>query len=540
MQRQWLAVLFVPLVVLLAPAARAQEAPTVVVRVKSLDALLQNLNLVVKLVGQEEAANQIEGLIKSKIGKKGLEGVDTTRPFGAYVRFGKTLDEINGAILVPMIDEKTFLGLLENLSIEVTKDKNDIYTHKTGKGFDLYFRFANRYLYITSVGTESIQLKNLIDPAKALAITGDATISVVARIDQIPDDAKLFALAALDGAIVAAQQKKEPNESKVQQEFRVALLKEFNKLGAGIIREAAELRFNLDISDATKEMTVNFSVTGKPGSDLAKSIQAVGNLKSPLAGLATKDIAFQGSMHLALPDALKQSLNSLIDEAAAKSLASIENATKKKQAEALFEAILPTAKAGDFQVVAAILGPKADRYTIVAGLKLKDGVKLGNTVHGLIKDAIKDIPPEFRDKIALDIDSVGTVKIHKFELSNLSKDANTAKLLDLFGDSNIYIAFRDDALLVAMGTESLATLKSAIAKTGSVPSQPLVFDFDLARMAKWTVKTPEQKELAAKLFPGGENGRVRLSIEGGAALTARLQMRLSVLEFLAKLKKDQE
>jgi len=199
--------------------------------------------------------------------------------------------------------------------------------------------------------------------------------------------------------------------------------------------------------------------------------------------------------------------------------------------------MLPTAKSGDFQLVAAILGPKADRYTIVAGLKLKDGAKLGNTVHGLIKDVINDIPPEFRDKIALDIDSVGAVKIHKFVLP---KDANTDKLLDFFGNGDIYIAFRDDALLVAMGKESLATLKSAIAKTGSAASQPLVFDFDLARMAKWTVKTPEQKALAEKLFPGGESGRVRLSIEGGAALTARLQMRLSVLEFLAKVKKDQE
>jgi hypothetical protein len=426
---------------------------------------------------------------------------------------------------------------LENLSIEVTKDKNDIYTHKTGKGFDLYFRFANQYLYITSLNTESIQAKNLIDPARALAIKGDSTISVVARIDQIPEEAKLFALAALEGAIVDAQKKKDPNESKLQEEFRIAMLREANKLGGSIIREAAELRFDLDISDATKEMTVNFSVAGKPGSELAKSIQTVGSMKSPLAGLVTKDVAFQGSMHLALPDALKQTLNNLIDEAASKSLATIENADKKKQAEALFKAILPTAKAGDFQVVAAILGPKADRYTIVAGLKLKDGVKLGNTVHGLIKDTLKDIPPEFREKIGLDIDSVGAVKIHKFVLP---KDANTDKLLDFFGDGDIYIAFRDDALLVAMGKESLATLKSAIAKTGSAPSQPLVFDFDLARMAKWAVKTPEQKELAAKLFPGGESGRVRLAIEGGAALTARLQMRLSVLEFLAKVKKDQE
>ena len=195
MLRKWLAALVVPVFILVAPTVRAQEAPTVVVRVKSLNALLQNLNLVVKLVGQEEKANEIEGLIKSNIGKNGLKGIDTTRPFGAYVRFGKNLDEINGAILVPMRDESTFLDLLDSLNIEVTKDKNAIYTHKTGKGFDLYFRFANQYLYITSVNTESIQAKNLIDPAKALAMKGDATIAVVARIDQIPDIAKGFALS---------------------------------------------------------------------------------------------------------------------------------------------------------------------------------------------------------------------------------------------------------------------------------------------------------------------------------------------------------
>jgi hypothetical protein len=64
----------------LSPIARAgEQAPSVVVRVKSLQALLQNLNLVVKLIGQEEAANQIEGLIKSKIGKNGVNGIAQRR-----------------------------------------------------------------------------------------------------------------------------------------------------------------------------------------------------------------------------------------------------------------------------------------------------------------------------------------------------------------------------------------------------------------------------------------------------------------------------
>ena len=543
MRRSWLCVLCLPFLVAMAPAARAQgkpaDTPTIVVRVSSLNALLQNLNLVVKLVGQEEAAHQIEGLFKSKIGKKGIEGIDPARPFGAYVRFGKAIDDINGDILIPMADDKTFLNLLDNLSLKYVKDKNGIYTHKTDKNVDVYFRFAHKYLYITSINTSSILDKNLPDPAKALAVKTSAAISIVARIDQIPNDAKLIALAQLEETILAAQKKEQPGETKVQEAFRVALLRDVNKLGANLIREAGEVRFDLDVSDKTKELTVNLSVTGKSGSDLAKTIQALGELKSPLAGILKNDLAFQGAFHLALPDELNAAFGKVIDEVAKKSLDGIQDATKKKQAETLFKALLPTAKAGEFQVVAAVLGPKQDRYTFIGALKLKDGAKLGATIHDLVKEAlVKDIPLAERDKIQLNFDSVGTVKIHRFQLP---KDPKTAELLEqIAGDNHLYLAFRDDALFLALGKDALASLKAAVAKTGSAESLPLVFDFDVARMAKLMAKTQEQKDLAGKLFPAGQSGRVRLTIAGGASLNARLVLQLNVLEFLVKLQEKKE
>jgi hypothetical protein len=504
------------------------------VRVKSLNALLQNLNLVVKLVGQEEAAQQIEGLVKSKIGKMGLEGIDPSRSFGAYVRFGKAIDEITGAILIPMVDEKTFLTLLDNVGVNYAKDKDGIYTHKTNKNVDLYFRFAHQYLYITSVNTESIQNKNLPDPAKALAIPGDATISLVARVDQIPNDAKLIALAQLEEAILAAQRKEQPGQTKLQEAFRVALLSDFQKLGSSLIREAAEVRFDLDISDKTKEMTVNFTVTGKPGSDLAKTIKNIGDLKSPLASMVKKDVAFQGALHFALPDALNKAFINVITEVKDNALKGIQNDTKKDQAKALFEAMMPTAKAGELQIVAAVLGPKAQRYTFIGALKLKDGDKLGRTVHDLLKEALKDIPADQRGMIQLDFDRVGAIQIHKFVLP---KDPKIDKIISgVAGDNQLFLAFRDDALFLALGKEALATLKTALAKKDSAGSQPLVFDFEVARMALLMAQTQEHKDLAGKLFPDGENGRVRLTIEGGANLSAHLQMRLNVLEFLAKLK----
>jgi hypothetical protein len=538
MRRSWFAALTLLFVLFAAQAVQAGEkadTPTVVVRVQSLNALLQNLNLVVRLVGQEEAANQIEGLVKSKIGKKGLQGIDPSRPFGAYVRFGKAIDDINGAILIPMADQETFLTLLDNFGLNYVKDKDGIYTHKTNN-VDLYFRFAHKYLYITSLNTDSIQEKNLVDPAKALAIKSDAAIALVARIDQIPNDAKLIALAQFDEIIQAAQKNGPPNETKAQAEFRVALLRDANKIASSLIREAAEVRFDLDVSEKTKEMTVNFTVTAKPGSDFAKSIDTVGKLKSPLAGLVKKDLAFEGALHFALPEALQKAFDSVIDDVTSRSLEGIQNVDKKKQAETLFKAMMPTAKAGEYQVVAAVIGPKDDGYTFLGAIKLKEGDKLGKTVHDLIELALKDIPEAERGKIHLDFDAVGAIKIHKFEVP---KNPQIDKLIDdVAGDKYLYLAFRDDALFLALGKEALPTLKTALAKTDIAASTPLVFDFDVARMAKLMAQTQEQKELAAKLFPNGQNGRVRFAVEGGTSLSARLQMRLNVLEFLVKLKNE--
>lgn len=513
---------------------KAADTPALVVRVQSLNALLQNLGLVVKLVGQEEVANQIEGLVKSKIGAKGLEGIDPARPFGAYVRLGKAIDEINGAVLVPITDQKTFLTLLDTVGVQLTKDKDDIYTYKTNKNVDVYFRFAHKYLFLTSVSTDSIRDKNLLDPTKALAIGGNATISLVAHVDQIPKEVKLIALAQLEDAIIAAQKQAGANETKAQEQFRIALLREANRIGSNLIREAKDIRFDLDIDDKTKELTAAAMLLPMPGSDFAKTITALGTLNSPLAGLAGKDAAFHGAVHLALPESLTKAIGSVIDEAVEKSLDGIQNPMKKKQADTLFKAILPTAKSGEYQIVAIGVGPKKNRYTFLGAMKLTDGEKLGTALHDLLKDAISDIPVEQRDKFKLNIDSVGTTAIHRLEVP---KTPELAKLFEeIVGDNQLHFAFRADAVVFALGEDALPTLKTALANKTSVASTPLLFDFDVARMAMLIAQTPEQRQLAKKLFPAGETSRIRASFNGGAGLSARLQMQLSVLEFLAKVK----
>ena len=194
------------------------------------------------------------------------------------------------------------------------------------------------------------------------------------------------------------------------------------------------------------------------------------------------------------------------------SLDGIQDAETRKQAEKLLKALMPTLKAGEYQVVAAVIGPKDDRYTFLGAVKLKEGNELGKTGYDMTKALLANIPEAERDKIQLDFDAVGAVKIHRFELPTNPRIDPLIK--DIAGDKYLYLAFRDDALFVAMGKESLPTLKTAVARTDSVASTPLLFDFDVARMAKLMAQTPEQRDLAARLFPKGENGRVRFAVEG--------------------------
>jgi hypothetical protein len=513
--------------------AQDKTPPTVVVRAESLNALLSHLNLVVKLIGQDEAGTTIDGLIKSKIGNAGLEGIDPAQPFGAYVRFGKSMDDLQGAILIPMADEKAFLKFVGTLDPDLKKDNDGIYTYKT-KTADIFFRFAHKYAFVTTVNVQSIQDKNLVEPAKALNVAGASTFTVVAQIDQIPNDAKLLALEWLKETLIVAEKSGAAGETKPQEAFRVALLRDAHKFAAQIVREGGEARLDLGVNEKAKDLTVNVSVKAKPGSDLAKAIKDLGDVKSPLAGVFAENQAFQGAVNLKLSADLSKTFADLVAEVKQKSIEGIQSKEKQVQAALLFDALMPTATSGEWHAAAAVLGAREKQYGFVAAVKLKDGIKLGNTVRDLIAESLKDkaIPDAERDKIKLDFDSVGAVKIHRMQMPKEASDT----LQKLTGDDKVYLAFRDDALFLATGQDALPALKTAIGKTDAAASGSLSFDFDMARMAGMMAMTVEEKALASKLFPAGQSSRVRFAIDGGPALTVRLQMQFNALEYLMKAK----
>jgi len=535
MLRRWLSPLAILCVVALPSLARAQDAspPTSVVRVRSLEAVIDNIKMVVALAGKENVAEQIEGLIKTKIGADGLVGIDPKRPFGGYVRLSKDLEVPAGAVMIPIADEKAFLGLLENLTLKVTKDKKGIYSVslKPAVPVDIAFRFANKYAYVTALNLEALEPGNLVPPEKIFSANMPA-LSASVRLDQVPNAAKLIAVSVVEQKLEEEQNKRQPGETDKQRELRVQILKKVATQIRDVLEDGSELSVALDVSKKAGAVTADIRLSAMSKSNLAETIQKLGKTPSLFAGLAGADSAAHGLIHFIPAEDIRKALAGVVDEAMDKALASIQDEAKRKQAESLAKALAPTLRAGEIDVAFNLAGPgKNKNYNLIVAGKVKEGNHLGKTVRALVEDLLKSIPPAEAEKIKLDADAVGDIKIHRVEIQS----AFDPKARAVFGDNPIYVAFRDDAVFLALGEGALPALKKGLtAKPGE--ASPLAnFEVSLARIAPLLAKTDEQKEIVEKAFKDGEPGTVSVRLQGGADLRLSLSARLSVLQVLAQL-----
>ena len=154
-----------------------------------------NLNLVVKLVGQEEAARQIEGLVKSKIGNKGFEGIDPHAPSAlsslrqSHRRYpGPFWSDIRREIV------RRFTRKPEPRCQE--RQERHLHLQEQQKHRRLLpFRKQISLHHHRQHREHSGQKPRRSCPGVA---PRNATISILARVDQVPNEVKLIALAQLE------------------------------------------------------------------------------------------------------------------------------------------------------------------------------------------------------------------------------------------------------------------------------------------------------------------------------------------------------
>lgn len=510
--------------------AKNAEAPTFIVRLRSLDGLLADLKYLAALGGQEEQVKQVEAMLKGRAGEKGLEGFDTKRPIGLYGYAGPNGQDSTAVGLIPVKDEKAVLDLLERLNLKAEKGEGGLYTvTPENSPVPFYFRFVNKYAYVTARDEAAIAPGKLLKPEQVFGDGHHGLLSATFRIDRIPDGLKEIAAGQAGLRLAELRERQAEKESKVQKAFTGQVYKETNAQLKTLLNDGRELNLKLNVDRKSGDLTAEFSLDAKPGSKLAEGFAAMGEATSLFGGLAGKNSAVSFVLHYALTERLQKALGPVVDDAIRDAVKQESDPTKKALTEKMLKVLAPTLKAGEIDAAVELRGPSPKKlYTAVAGIKLRNGEQ----VEQAVKDLIRDLPEEQRAVIKLNAAKADGVSIHKVEVGNLLDDEARA----LFGDGPAYFAVRSDALLVAMGEHAQGALKTAL----SAPPQksPVVkVELSMARLAALQARdNKDAPEIAKKVFGDNKDAdKVIVVVEGGKALRARVSMKALVIKYVHML-----
>ena len=156
-------------------------------------------------------------------------------------------------------------------------------------------------------------------------------------------------------------------------------------------------------------------------------------------------------INMSLSPAMKKAIAPVIDEGIAKAIAEEKKPEAKEVAEQFLKVMTPTLKSGEFDIAITMRGPgKADKYSIVAGMKVKDGLGIDKT----LREVVKKLKPEEQARITFDAEKIGNVDVHKLDIA---KDVDP-KGKEMFGDGPMFVAFRPDAVYFAAGDNAITAL----------------------------------------------------------------------------------
>lgn len=511
-------VLFLPL-----EACRAQDAPTVVLRARSFDALQGQGRILLDQLGLGAAADRLVTQIKTRSGPRGLEGLDAGRPIGLFLHFNP---DPAGALLVPVASEKGFLDLLQRLDIRPERDAEGIYSFRVGLVIDVSMKFAGNYAWVTALNRNAFRTS--FDAEKVLGSTGPLLFGRV-RIDGIPKDARQMALAEFEQRMQEAS-KMATAGSPGQQALVSSIYQSFTKAFAQVLEEGKDLTLEADLDATKNEVHAQVKLQPREGTELARTF--ADKRTSVFPGKSSASQAFLGRVNVTLPPAVAKGITQFVEDAFQDAESRLSDPGRKKKAQSLLAALKPTLEAGELDAQLRLLGPAADgKLGFVLGLKTRQGDALGKTIRELVDESLKQMSPAERTKVHLDADAVGGMKIHRFDLP--AEDASVQRAQNLLGDPTLSVAFRSDAILFGLGADSLAGLKELASGKGGGGEPVVSLEIDAARLAG-VLASKGKSANPAEYFKSPADSRVRFAVEGGSDLRLSLSVHSAVLRFLGK------
>jgi hypothetical protein len=510
--------------------AKAQIA---VVTAKSAEAVLSDFKYLAPLAGQKELVKEVEDFLKKEGGDDLWKGVDAKRPLGAYLLWPEKIRDLDSlsfpvVYFVPVADEARFLDLLKEG--KPTKRDGGLYLLSIPEVPQLYLRFANRYAYAS---TQPAALRGKLPDPVTLLPRGShkSTIAASLKVEQIPPDYKQLIDLVMEPFVKAVAEQigdseKKPGETEAQYKQRQLYSKRMKDGPAGIrqalvalVEQSREIALNLDVDQSQHQLSLDLTLTPRADTALAGFCQYAGTSQSRF-GYFARDASLNVVVHFpgppspakpaALPDDFPEALRAFVEPKHRDSFL--------KAAQVLVPTL--TKDGLNLGVTVRQSGAGHDTITLV-GLKVQNGDKLDR----LIRDTVKNLSTTAKSDFVIDWnrERYANARIHE-----LKKIAGT--------EQPGFLAIREDVVFLALGKESLQTLKDALDGYGRAPpmASPL-FQLEAASALfhdhKEFARAVEKMSLADR-----DKVRVRVSIEGGKVLRVRVEAH----SYFLKLASDEQ
>lgn len=530
--------------VLAQAAPRTGAAQDAIVAIKSIDALLDNAAYLAKAVAPTpDQADQVVQMIDQFKAAGLIEGIDRTRPIGVWAGLPEAPGGAPSVVAaVPITDFKAMLQTLAQFGINAEETKQAPgFSHQItlpDGATTVYLTSNKTYAFLSLVPQDAARLQALTPESWMPKHSGAGDLSVLLKIDRIPQEYKDLVLAQMDQQIETEKDQR-PDETLPEYRGRIAGMQMMKQVVTGVMRDGTEVALDLIVDKSDQEVALELSIGGKPGTPMAQSIKGIAARASRFQPLSA-GAPMAGWLSVPVPKPFRERLGQSIEESRKEALAKAKTDDDKALINLMVDALKPTILSEATDLGLAVQGPiagaKGPKYQIVGGSQLVDGLK----VEAAVREAIKKAKPENDVEITLDFAKTadGTA-VHKVK-GKLDDDGARS-----FGaDAALYVAFKNDGIYVVFGEEGPQTLSKVIAAakpaTGGTPV-PMEL---VARVAKLGSMAPDAdqrataEKAAAEIFKGGNAGKdqVRMLMRGeGDSLRLRLGIDVPALSFFSRV-----
>ncbi|HEX4588987.1 MAG TPA: hypothetical protein VH120_03600, partial [Gemmataceae bacterium] len=443
--------------------------PTVTVRVAPPDKLLDDIRytatLFSRLAPTDKEARDFtfatDMAVTAALGPDWRKAIDSARPLLAYAMIDADVPSSAGAVLIPVKDEGEFRKILTRLVGKLDAANDGLLRFNLpsrgadGKPLVGYLRFARQHAYLTVHNAEALALNRIPTPEQIVAGDSAAAASFRVYLDRMPQQFRQAAVNGLDQfkSVVRGEQANWiPISAGLAELVVLGPMLELYPLAEPAIRDGQELAVDLRYNRKQLNLSLDLTLTAKPGSDLAKATQAIRPITSLFPQFFGPETAGRALARCTVPEDLRKAFLPHLEAALTQLPDSVP--VWGKFAARIAESVMPTLREGEIDAAAGLRGPyPGDSYGIFGGLRLKDAP----AVEKAFRSAVSELPKDARDLFVLDSGTIGETKFHTVKLPPLPDPAKS-----LFAETGLLVAFRPDGVIFGFGKSAMVSLHEGL------------------------------------------------------------------------------